>query len=109
MSYSMQLVRVRDELNRAKDQVNHLTGRMEALEKLVRQERLALLDKLGDRTVIRFQKQYYDGQTYHYAAIRVWNLWYLTTEGSNARQTTEQLKKFIGDGLVEIMTPDKGL
>lgn len=86
-----------------------ITSLKEHLVTLRKERTLDLLDKLGDRAVIRFTKKYGGGMTYHYAAIKSGRWWFITSDGLEYKRTTESLKQFIGDGSVEIMAPDKEL
>lgn len=80
------------------------------LEKMKKSRTLSLLDLVGDRTVIRFTKTFNGrGSVYHYAAIKSDGFWYITSNGYEYKKTSSELKKFIGDNLVEIMRPDKEL
>lgn len=93
--------------------VNELSTQLEnaknRLDDLKKRRNLDLLDRIGDRTVIRFAKTYTSGTVYHYAAIKTGGWWYITSDGMEYRKTDQQLKNFIGDNLVEIMTPDKSI
>lgn len=80
------------------------------LKTLQTERTLALLDLVGDRTVIRFTKTFNGrGSVYHYAAIKSDGFWYITSSGYEYKKTSAELKKFIGDNPVEIMRPDKEL
>jgi hypothetical protein len=81
------------------------------LKKARNSRNLNLLGVLGDKVVIRFTKSFNYGETvYTYAAIKVFGKWHLTTSGNFTNPMfTSDLIKFIGDGDVTIMAPDKTL
>ncbi len=79
------------------------------LKSLREERKLALLDVVGDRTVIRFTKTFGSGKQYHYAGIKSDGFWYITSNGYEYRKTLPELKKFIGDNPIDIMKPDKEL
>lgn len=94
--------------------IGELSSQVESLKalrkSLINKRNLDLLDKVGDRVVIRFAKVYNPGgPAYHYAAIKSGNWWYVTSNGFENRKTTEELKDFIGGNPVEIMVPNKEL
>jgi predicted RNase H-like nuclease (RuvC/YqgF family) len=89
---------------------SQLENARKRLEELKNKRNLDLLDSLGDRAVVRFSRKFNRGGTiYHYAAIKLGSWWYITSDGTEYKRTTESLKLFIGENRVDIMTPDKSL
>lgn len=101
------------QIQRTERLIEELSNEIESLKKLrndlLNKRNLDLLDKLGDRAVIRFTKKYGGGMTYHYAAIKSGKWWFITSDGLEYKRTSESLKQFIGGGTVEIMAPNKEL
>ena len=101
------------EIQKTERLIEELTSQVESLKAirkdLLNKRNLDLLDKMGDRAVIRFTKKYSAGMTYHYAAIKSGKWWFITSDGLEYKRTSESLKIFIGDGVVEVMVPNREL
>lgn len=102
------------EIQKTERLIEELSSQVESLKSirndLLNKRNLDLLDKLGDRAVIRFSKVYNSGSSaYHYAAIKSGKWWFITSDGLEYKRTSESLKMFIGGGAVEIMAPNKEL
>lgn len=94
--------------------IEELTSQVESLKiihkDLLNKRNLDLLDKMGDRAVIRFTKSYNHGSSiYHYAAIKSGKWWFITSDGLEYKRTADEMKKFIGNGTVEVMSPYRSL